>query len=371
MPVEEQLLPSAELKPYYDKVVWLWVYRCFKKDADDLAAERVMNRFGQSMYPQLFFTDGAGALLVESGRTVDAFKSAADKAISAMPKPEAAIAPLIARMNEARSLLAKGKQNAAHKLLKEFKLDDPAEFGLEARELLGVAPATEKDLDDPDPDRRADALDLCLAKAAPASKEAAALLKDPDADVRMRAVRYLAKVAPDRIAAAFGDLVADRMDAIKFEALAAMKGSTDSKVGAAIIDAWKQLDAGRISAGNPNVVRMQMAAALGDCGGAEAVEVLGAFAAKHEFLNGTTRTCVKSLGQIGKRGVKAALPALVKAFPPAVTAEMQKNKTEVHCIALAKAVHEALMEATGKAACAFPGKWGEAERKAVVEAWER
>ncbi len=371
MPVEEQLLPSAELKPYYDQVVWLWVYRCFKKDADDLAAERVMNRFGQSMYPQLFFTDGAGTLLVESGRTVDAFKAAADKAIAAMPKPDAAVAGLAAKMAEAKKLLAGGKKEAASKILKAFKLDDPAEFGIEARELLGVAPATERDLDDPDPDRRADALDLCLAKAAPASKEAAALLKDPDADVRMRAVRYLAKVAPERIAAAFSDLLADRMDAIKFEALAAMKGSTDANVGAAIIGAWKQLDAGKITAGNPNVVRMQMATALGDCGGAEAVEILGAFATKHEFLNGTTRSCVRSLGQIGKRGVKAAVPALLKAFPPAVTAEMQKSKTDVHCVALAKAVHEALTEATGKAGCAFPGKWSEGERKVVVEAWER
>ncbi len=371
MPVEEQLLPSAELKPLYDTVVWLWVYRSFKKDPNDLAAERVMNRLGQSSYPQLFFTDASGKVLVESGRTVAAFKQAADKAIGAMAKPDPGMAALDARMKQAHKLLAEKKRDAAEKILKGFKETDPGEFWLESRDLLGIKPATEKDLDDPDPDRRADAIDLCAAKSLPASKEALALLKDPDADVRMRAVRYLAKAAPDKIPAALPELLADPMDAVKFEALTAIKGSSDAKLSAVLCDAWKQLDAGKIASGNPNVLRLNIAAALGDCGTPDAIPLLEAFAAKKEFLNGTTRACVKSLGMIGRRGAKTALPALLKAFPDAVTAEMEKNKTDIHCVALAKAVHEALTEARGTAACPFPTKWSEAERKAVLDAWTK
>jgi hypothetical protein len=371
VPVEGQLLPNQELKPLYETVIWLWVYRSHKKDPGDLAAERVMNRCGASSYPQLLFLDGATwAILAESGRTVDLFKQAADRAIRAMKKPDPAMGPMLADMNKAKALLAAGKKDEATAVLKAFKEKDPGEFFAEARELMGlVKPATEHDLDDSDADRRADALECRLVKKVPVSDEAARLLKDPDGEVRLRAVIYVGALAPDRLK--IGDLLADPLDGVKFAALDAVRSNPDPKHGISAAEAWRALEDKKIQSGNPNVLRMKLAEIMGICGGDEAVPLLGDFAARHEILNGTTGVCVRSLGQLGKRKAKGAPQALLKSFPDAVTPEMEKNKQAVYCVNLAKAVHAALTEACGESPAAFPASWNEEGRKALIDAWSR
>ena len=52
--MEEQLLPLAELKPAYDRAVWLYVYRDFSGNDADRAAEDVCLRLGMTSYPQHF-----------------------------------------------------------------------------------------------------------------------------------------------------------------------------------------------------------------------------------------------------------------------------------------------------------------------------
>jgi len=371
VPVEGQLLPSEELKPLYEKVIWLWVYRSFKKDPGDLAAERVMNRCGASTYPQLLFIDGPSwTVLVECGRSVAEFIKSAENAIARMKKPDPAVERLLVKMNRAKTLLEGGKKDDAAAILSEFKKNDPCEFFAEARELLGlVKPASEEDLADPDADRRADALDLCLAKRVPITKGAMALLSDPDGDVRLRAVAYVAAVAPDRLD--FKTLLADPMDGVKFAVLDAGKSAPDPKLAKAGVDAWRDLDAGKIRSGNPNVLRMKLAEILGLSGGEDAVPILEAFASRHEFLNGTTGACVRSLGQLGKRKVKGAAASLINCFPPAVTPEMEKAKHATHCINLARTVHAALQDACGESPSPFPPAWKEDDRKQILEAWTR
>jgi hypothetical protein len=307
-------------------------------------------------------------VLVECGRTVADFKKAADAALAKIAKPDPAIAPLLEKMTAAKKLIAEKRD--ASKLLGAFQSSDPGEFHLEARELLGLKPATEKELADPDADRRADALDLCLAKKLPVPKEFA-LHRDPDADVRLRAVAWLAAVAPDRLAAVLGDLLADPMDGVKYAALDAVKAAPGAVFGPALCDAWRALDAGRIPSRNPNVVRMKLAEGLGLCSGDDAVPLLESISSKRDFLNGTTTTSVRALGQLGRRKAKGAAAALLKAFPDAVTPELEKSKRAPNCVALAKAVHDALTEALGEAAAPFPKSWTEADRTALVEAWTR
>jgi hypothetical protein len=369
VPVEEQVLPSKDLAPLYDKVVWLWVYRDFKGGAADRDAERVHNRMGVSSWPHLLFADADGGVLAESGRTAAAILEAAEKAGRAGLTPGRG--PWEA-LRTARDLLRAGKKDDARKHLREHAGDS-----LEARDLLwqldGVPPITAKDLGDPDADRRADALDHFLEALpkTPFVEGAGKLLEDRDADVRMRAVRYVAKAKPALLRESAAALLGDPMDAVKFAALAALKEAKYDGFGADLLAAWRKLDSGAIPSRNPNVVRLQLASAIGDAATEEAVPLLGAFAAKQEFLNGTTHACVTALGKIGaRRGAKHVTAALLGAFPRAVTAEDVEKKLDAHVVRLARTVHEALREATA-AKIAFGGKWGSEERAALLSAWER
>jgi len=369
VPIEEQVLPHADLKPLYGRVVWMWVYRDFKNGPDDRAAERVHNRMGVSSWPHLLFADSTGRVVAESGRTTASILATAEKAQQAVPKGVGTPA-LDARLSKAR-------EGKSRKPIEELaKERDAGEYWMEARDVLwaldGRKPAaTAKDLADPDVDRRADALDALLEGTTAFAPEAAGLVKDPDADVRMRAVKYVAKAAPAKLAGLAGDLLADPMDAVQFAALDAMKESKDEAIAPALVEAWRKLDAGKIESRNPNVLRGRLAAGMGDLAGEEAVPLLGDFAAKHEFLNGTTHMCVAALGKIGKRrGAKHVAAALVASFPPAVTAEDEQRKVAAHCLRLARGVHDALVEATGVKSIAFPAAWKEKERAAAVAAWK-
>ncbi len=363
------MLPNADLKPLYDKIVWLWVYRDFQKGPGDLAAERVMNRLGVSSYPHLLFADATTRVIGDSGRTTSDILATAEKASKAMQKPDADLAPLEAKMRKARE-----KKGDSRTLLEELAAGrDAGEYWVEARDLLAGGrkhTPTDKDLTDPDADRRADALDALPEK--PFAKEAPALLRDPDADVRMRAVRYVAKAAPGELSKALADLLGDSMDSVKFAALDALKGAKDAGLSDRLCDAWKRLDEGKITSRNPNVLRGRIASCLGDAGGADSVPLLGEFAAKHEFLNGTTHTCVAALAKIGKRiGAKVVAPSLVRAFPPGVTPADAEKKVDVHCVRLAKGVHDALELLTGEKPVAFPKGWSDAERASTVAAWSK
>jgi hypothetical protein len=78
--VEGQLLPDPQLRPAYEKVVWLYVYRDFSGGPADLAAERVALRLGMTAYPQHLLVDPSSlGILADTGRSVASFLGAVDR----------------------------------------------------------------------------------------------------------------------------------------------------------------------------------------------------------------------------------------------------------------------------------------------------
>ncbi|MEW6284179.1 MAG: HEAT repeat domain-containing protein [Candidatus Eremiobacterota bacterium] len=90
MKVEEQLLPSPELKPLYERITWLYVYRDFSGSESDRAAERIELRFGVTSYPQMMLVDPSNwEVLGHTGRTVDSFERAVARASVGPPSAQA------------------------------------------------------------------------------------------------------------------------------------------------------------------------------------------------------------------------------------------------------------------------------------------
>ena len=78
--VESEMLSSPDLKTYYDKAIWLYVYRDFKGGEADRNAERITDRYSLSSWPQLWLVDPHDlATIGETGRTVATFADAVSK----------------------------------------------------------------------------------------------------------------------------------------------------------------------------------------------------------------------------------------------------------------------------------------------------
>ena len=142
MPIEEQLLPSKELQPYYDKVSWLYVCRLFKDgDPKDIEAVRSHDRFGVSSWPQMMLFDPATDRVIQSPpRQLERFKRTFDDVLRDW-QPSVEVGEkgrqIAAQMAEAKDLLKRGKKGPARKILQEFAAgEDAFEARHEARELL-------------------------------------------------------------------------------------------------------------------------------------------------------------------------------------------------------------------------------------------
>ena len=364
------MLPHPDLKPLYDRLVWVWVYRDFKKGPEDLSASRVMERFGVTMWPTMLLADPAtGRPLGEAGWDPASFLKASERACGILKDPAGDLDKLQKRMDRARQ--AKDRD-----LLKKLAADpDPWEFHLEAREILESLDGSSAGpgLGDPDPDRRAEALDRLLEAKAPFPPEAEPLLKDPDAAVRLRAARLLIQAAPERLPGHAAALLDDPMDGVKWAGIEGLKASKDPGAGALLCRAWKRHQEGRIESKNPNVFRGNLAQALAEVGDASAVPLLEGQATDHDALNGTTFTCIKALGRIGKRsGPAAVTPALLRAFPPPVEdVKSERQDMPKRITYLAKLTHEALAEATGLNGIDFPAAWDATGRAGLLEAWRK
>ncbi len=78
--VESEMLSSPDLKTYYEKAIWLYVYRDFKGGEADRVAERITNRYSLSSWPQLWLIDPHDlGTIGETGRTVETFAKAVAK----------------------------------------------------------------------------------------------------------------------------------------------------------------------------------------------------------------------------------------------------------------------------------------------------
>lgn len=313
--MEEQLLPREELKPAYDKVVWLWVYRDFKKSPEDRAAERTAIRFGLSSYPQHFLIDPATLkVLANTGRELPGFLAAVD------------------RVKVKKSPLAPAQKLKA----------------AEAR-----------------------AIELEESPSVEAARKA---LADEDAAVLVRALEVLSKEDSDAIAARALTLLEAPNDVVRYLVLDALAQAGDRKAAEAVEGLFRNAKGSE----NPNVLRMHAAKALGACGDAGSIEVLAALLANHDTNNGANMEAVKAVAAIGKRLPEAreqAVRTLCAAYPPAkVPWPAPEGAAQAASFAakmgygFAKKVHEALHDLTGKDV-EFPNTYDEAVRSRLQTAW--
>ncbi len=286
MTLEEQLLPHQDLKPLYDQAVWVYVYRTFKKDEADRAAERISIRFGVTSWPQLILVHPVTLKITQhAGRTVASFKKAFPQAQLA-EKPEGV-------------------------------------DGLAARMKLGGAEATAKKLETDG--------DLASARKWLTGYE--------DIVVQTRALEILAKEAPEEIGPHATKLLAKPSDPFRYLVCKVLADHPDPQAN----DALEALVKTPARSLNPNVLRIRAVQALAQSGDAGSVAVIAPHAASGVYFNGLTGIAVDALAAIAKRhgdARDAVRTALLTAYPqPPEDEDARKLRA---CVGLAKRVHKAL-----------------------------
>ncbi len=309
MKLEKQLLPNAGLKPVYDKVVWLYVYRDFSKNDADLAAERVCLRFGFTSYPQhhLIHPDTL-EILSSTGRTVESFVAAVQ-----------------------RARVKKSRTSTTARAIAE------AEKRAAALEKSGTVKSARKALDDEDIVVRYRAAQILVEKdPASIAKQAEKLLEVPNDPFRYEICRALAKTADPKAARALDEVVKEPKDSL-----------------------------------NPNVLRIEAVKALAACGDAKSVPVIAPHATSGAYNNGLTRIAIDALVAIAERDKKAkaaARKALPAGYPTPPQGEKVDPRTQQRCEALARHLHKTLAKLTGKKV-KFPKTYDTAAAEKLRKSW--
>ena len=277
------MLPNPALKPAYDGIVWLYVYRDFSKSEADRAAERISLRFGVSSWPQLFLVDPATMKIVHhTGRSVESFLAA-----------------------RKRTRIEKTRSRAAHRKLRDGEM---RAIELENRPTLELARAS---------------------------------IDSTDIVARVRALRILRKKDPGAIVKRAVELLEVPNDPFRYEVCAALKEAADP-AGARALEAIVKQPRDSL---NPNVMRMRAVDALGTCGDRASVDVIAPFAASGAYFNGLTKQSINTLVAIAKRHKKARKPVravLKKAYPePPAGDDARATRA---CVSLAKHIHAAVGE---------------------------
>lgn len=318
------MFPRKELKPAYDKAVWLHVYRDFSGSDADRAAERICLRFGFSSYPQHHLYHPATLEhIADTGRQLEGFLAAFDRA----------------KIGKIGTTDALGRIEAAEKRAAKLETDRSV----------------------------TDAI--------------AALDEDDDIVVRYRAVEVLVEKQPASLASRAEKLLAVPNDPLRYLVCDALKALADEKGGKRPKSTGDEARAdpeklARVLEGvvkepkdslNPNVLRIHAVQALATCGDAKSIDVVAPHA-RGTWNNGLTGIAVDTLLAIGKRlkdAKKPATAALAEAYPePSKDDERAARAVD----ALAKRVHAALEELTGKNV-KFPATYDAAARKKLAAAW--
>ncbi len=300
------MLPREELEPAYDEAVWLYVFRDFSKNEGDLAAERTCIRFGFTSYPQHWLIHPETLERMGStGRSVESFLAAVKKA----------------RVGKIRSTASAG----------------------------AIAAAEER---------------AAQLEEKPSVKAALAALDDNDIVVRYRAVEILAEEEPGALSSAAEELLAIPNDPLRYLVCAAIAESPTPGVArhldAVVAEPKESL--------NPNVLRINAVKALAACGDAESVAAIAPHAATGAWRNGLTKIAIDALAWIAERHKMARTPvkeALVQSYPPPPGDDEREQRG---VLALAKHVHDALRDLTGKRV-KFPERYDESTRRKLVAAW--
>lgn len=276
------MLPSKDLAPTYDKAVWVYVYRTFKKDEADRAAERISLRFGVTSWPQMFLADPETfEILKHTGRSVASFV----KAMSSVQVP-------------------RHETSAAHGALLRA---EKAAIALETK---------------------------------PKKKEALKALDDADIVVRTRALEFVAKEQPEAVVKRAVELLAVPNDPFRYTVCEVLWKAADPKAA----EALEALVRDPKDSLNPNVLRMRAVRALSTCGGLDSVAAIAPHAQSGAYFNGLTGASVDALRDIAardKKARKAARTALIGSYPEPV-AETASARERRACEALARRVHKAL-----------------------------
>lgn len=277
------MLPHPSLKPLYDKLVWVYVYRDFSGSKSDRAAERILLRFGVSSWPQLFLADpNDWSILKHTGRTPGSFLAAAES--------------------------VSVRATTSKQMLERTRIGEELAFRLEERPTTKLA---REALEHDDIVARSRALGVLASKDPKfVIKRAEALLEIPNDPFRYRVCDLLKEAAEPSTARALEAIVTKPIDSL-----------------------------------NPNVLRIHAVEALGTCGDARSVPVIAPFAQSGEYFNGLTGKAVDALAAIGKRkkaARKAVRVALKAAYPP--PPQDDDARAQRACVALARRIHKALGE---------------------------
>ncbi|MBC8869995.1 MAG: HEAT repeat domain-containing protein [Planctomycetes bacterium] len=301
------MLPSADLKPAYDKIVWLYVYRDFSKSEADLKAERISLRFGLTSWPQLILVDPESLrVLRQTGRTVTSFLAAVDSA--EVKTRESSTAVDRVKQADARAIQLESDSSVA--LAKQY-------------------------------------------------------LDDEDIVVRYRALSILAEQDPESVAARAEPLLQVRNDPFRYEVCKVLSKTENAAANSAL----ESLVRRPAYSNNPNVLRSRAVAALAACGDVDSVDAIRPFA-KGSYLNMLTRTAVDSLAAIASRHPEArdrVRQILIEAYPAPPPEPSQTHFR--YCLSLARRVHSALEKITGESR-AFPDVYDSAARDKLMQSWQ-
>jgi len=310
--LEQQLLPHDDLKPLYDKAIWLYVYRTFKGDEQDRAAERASIRFSVTSWPQLFLVDPVTLrVLGHTGRTAASFKKAfAAGQLKKTPSADVQAAE--------RATLAK-----AEAVAQEVRTEPDIEFATAA--VLGK-------------------------------------LGTSDIVVRTRAVEVLADLKPAVLVTHAGALLRTPNDTFRYLVCQAL-GKASAMEAAPHLEALVTTPEPSL---NPNVLRMRAVQALATCGRPESVKVIAPHAASGIYFNGLTGVAVDTLAAIAKRHptTTAEVERVLRSGYPTVTGMDPETKLGKRALrsatALARRIHTALADPRP-----FPIVYNEAAREAL------
>ena len=311
--MERGLLSDPELAKNYGDVVWMYLFQDFTHSEADRAAERIAIRFGISSWPQHFLVDPFTLTkLADTGRNLDSFRAAVKRA---------KVAPGVAK---------------------------PSAAELAAADALAASIEVGDDL-----------------------RKAKQCLRHADRVVVFRALQAIAKRAPKELVPEAASLLAVPNDQIRGIVCDVLAEHGDIEVRDLLHGIVR--DPGQSE--NPNVMRIRATKALARCGDASSLAVIEPFATSGAYRNGLTTMSIGVVAAIAARDGKAkaaAIALLAKAYPAVPTggeADAKLAATERRmCEALAKNVHEALQQLTGKQV-AFPSEYTDETRKTLMASW--
>ena len=314
-----------ELAPHYGSVAWMYLFQDFSDSARDRRAARVAIRFGITAWPQHLLVDPTDlAVIASTGRSLETFT----QAVADVPAINGEATPTAEMLATFEALAERIQTDKGTGLAKQH---------------LGHA----------------------------------------DIVVRFCATERLAEEDPLLVAEAAVDLLAVQHDQLRFLVCEVLS----SHGGTAAASALETLLATPAGSKNPNRLRLMAAKALGRCGDAGSLEILGRFAIDGPPNNMLTGKAVGAIHSIAQGlpsegpplGRSRAVELLLRCFPapaqpPAgnATDEARGRAAKVQARKsamvrdLALQVHGALVDLTGRDV-PFPEVYDAAARAALVE----